>query len=296
MSLTPKIKLTRRRLAANRANAHRSRGAATPAGKARSAVANLRHGFYSQAQDEALVALGEDPDDLRRLAQSLMDDLQPSAGLETEVVKRMIRALWRLQRSDRIQDSLAVQRVRNGIQQKNLLSAPQLTRVYDTYERLTALSVALQRPDYNPSAAEIQAFEGGFGRETPADIQKLFPLLRALREAARNKPAPAHESHLTERGGTAADEKQAEAARRELADALFKVASTYRRNLDSLTEELEKIQSPENVGALMAPREETAKLMQRMEDSSLRQLWRLTNLLIKVRGGGLTPKHVKNED
>ena len=36
--------------------------------------------------------------------------------------------------------------------------------------------------------------------------------------------------------------------------------------------------------------------MQRMEDSSLRQLWRLTNVLFKVRNGALTHKDVKNED
>ena len=35
--------------------------------------------------------------------------------------------------------------------------------------------------------------------------------------------------------------------------------------------------------------------MQRMEDSSLGQLWRLTNVLFKVRNGALTRKDVKNE-
>jgi hypothetical protein len=32
-----------------------------------------------------------------------------------------------------------------------------------------------------------------------------------------------------------------------------------------------------------------------MEDSSLRQLWRLTNVLSKVRNGALTHRDVKNE-
>jgi hypothetical protein len=36
--------------------------------------------------------------------------------------------------------------------------------------------------------------------------------------------------------------------------------------------------------------------MQRMEDSSLRQLLRLTNVLFKVRNGALTQRDVKNED
>jgi len=46
----------------------------------------------------------------------------------------------------------------------------------------------------------------------------------------------------------------------------------------------------------MAPNDENAKFMQRMEDFSPRQLWRLTNTLIKVRNGALTHKDVRNED
>ena len=47
--------------------------------------------------------------------------------------------------------------------------------------------------------------------------------------------------------------------------------------------------------ALMAPKDENALLMQRMEDSTLRQSWWLTNVLIRVRNGALTQKDVKNE-
>ena len=36
---------------------------------------------------------------------------------------------------------------------------------------------------------------------------------------------------------------------------------------------------------LMTPQDENAVLMRRVEDSSLRQLWRLTNTLINVRHG-----------
>jgi hypothetical protein len=47
---------------------------------------------------------------------------------------------------------------------------------------------------------------------------------------------------------------------------------------------------------LMAPDDENAMFMQRMKDPRLRQLWRLTNTLIKVRNRALTHKDVKNED
>ncbi len=53
-------------------------------------------------------------------------------------------------------------------------------------------------------------------------------------------------------------------------------------------EQLDNLQSPENLAALVAPQDEKSLLMQRMEDSNLRQLWRLTNVLFKVRNGALT--------
>jgi hypothetical protein len=71
---------------------------------------------------------------------------------------------------------------------------------------------------------------------------------------------------------------------------------SYRRACVQLSEQVENMQSPENLAAMMAPQDENALLMQRMEDSSLRQLWRLTNVLFKVRNGALTRRDVKNED
>ena len=62
----------------------------------------------------------------------------------------------------------------------------------------------------------------------------------------------------------------------------------FAKDLDSLLEECDQVRSPENIAALMAPRDEKSLLMQRMEDSNLRQLWRLTNILVKVRNGALT--------
>ena len=59
--------MTEKNLEAHRRNGRQSHGAATPEGKERARAANLRHGYYSDMRDDALVALGEDPADLAAL-------------------------------------------------------------------------------------------------------------------------------------------------------------------------------------------------------------------------------------
>ena len=69
--------------------------------------------------------------------------------------------------------------------------------------------------------------------------------------------------------------------------------ASYRRACVKFAEQLDEMRSPENLAAMMAPQDEKSLLMQRMEDSGLRQLWRLTNVLFKIRNGALKQKDVK---
>ena len=116
MSLVKKPILTPRRLAANRSNGRLSCGPATPEGIERMRAANLRHGFYSQAQGEALRALGEDPAEFEHLLESLMATWEPADHFQTRLVSRLARALWRMERGDRIQESMAVAAREDGRQ------------------------------------------------------------------------------------------------------------------------------------------------------------------------------------
>jgi hypothetical protein len=50
------------------------------------------------------------------------------------------------------------------------------------------------------------------------------------------------------------------------------------------------------LAALAAPQDEDGLLMQRMKDSNLHRVWRLTDMLSKLRNGAPTPRDVKNED
>jgi hypothetical protein len=257
----------------------------TPAGKARAAKANLRHGFYSESPQEVLIALGEDPVQYKRLVESLENNLTES--LEGQLVRRIARALWRMQRAERMQDGLAVKRVQSGLQKEQLMAGPRMLEIDDIYERLAAIGRMMNNPDSPRSPAEIEALMNAFGAAPPDDVQKLFPLLRSFGEAALKSPGPANENGDTGPIPSTDKEQEREAARQKLDAGLQQVILHYGRTREMLMEIFDKVQSPENVAALMAPRDENALLMQRMEDSNLRQLWRLTNMLAKVRNGAL---------
>lgn len=87
---------------ANRANALKSTGPKTEAGKTVVRLNALRHGLLAAAP----VMVGEDSGEYAALCDRLNDELSPVGVLEEQIVLRMAGALWRLRRLSHIEAGL----------------------------------------------------------------------------------------------------------------------------------------------------------------------------------------------
>lgn len=282
MSLIRKRRLTEKGVAANRAKARQSRGAATPLGKTHSAAARLRHGFFSNRADEPIAELGEDPKEYARLLESLVEDLQPREGLEAELVLRIRRTLWRMRRVERMEDGAALKRVHAALRAQDLGLGPKLLQVHENRQRLLDLWEALKCADYIPSPDAVDELAAGFGDASGPDLQNLFKLLQALTDAGVETQDPSSECAAPAALKTTR-EAERKAARSEVVQALDKLIVNARMALDMLLDESKRIRSPENIAAIMACEDSSKRLTQRMADSNIRDLWRLTRILLTLK-------------
>jgi hypothetical protein len=85
---------TEKQLQANRANARKSTGPRTQAGKARSRLNSRKHGLTAKM----LIIAGENADDFDELRAELLEEHNPQSSLECELVERLVGILWRLRR------------------------------------------------------------------------------------------------------------------------------------------------------------------------------------------------------
>jgi hypothetical protein len=220
------------------------------------------------------------------MMKSLESDV--AQAMEEQVVGCIGRTLWRMKRAERMQDGLAVKRVRKGTEMEEYVATPQRVHIHGIYENLCALARRINNPDPTPSRDEIEALIDVFGAEAPDTVKAVFPLYRAYWEAAWKVPTPAAGEGNSSLAAEAAQPEK-EAVSEKLKAVLDPLCMHYSRAHYMGLERLDLIQSPENIAALMAPKDQNALLMQKMEDSNLRQLWRLTSILMKVRSGALDP-------
>jgi cell division protein FtsB len=243
--------------------------------QANSAAADFRKGICTETQVELLMALGEEPQDYRRMMESLLEDLEPRAGLESQLVEQMGETFWRMRRVQRMRDGLALKSIENWLGVETMTAGKQAAQVVELLEPFEQLEQALSPRGEGPTAAEIDEFVRAHKGEASERMREFLVLLESLK-------APMEKRQRRYVRRKARNQLVA------LMDPLEKLAWRYSRRY-------EKVNSPESLAAMMATDDPRGVLLQKMEDSHLRRLWRLTNTLAKVRQGALHKKDVKND-
>jgi len=296
MSLTPKRRLTERKLAANRRNAARSCGPITPEGRARSAAAKLRHGFYSKSQEVALTALGEDPREFKRRLESLLTSYQPADALEWGLVVQMARAQWRMERFHRMAESLMVEHLEKMRKNKQVGEAILLAPLFDKYERLNELGGAVCMTWKTPLGPEaLQVFEKCRGDLPAEKARQVLQLMLRLREPGAQGDFGPSAKMLEEHGEIPAAEEKEErnAASRDLMALLAEEVEPLEMRIRG--EDPDEARRQIERDLMLAGAQPEAAILNREEESCLRQLWRTTNLLLKIQKNAETQRDVKNE-
>src|SRR5262245_60388738 len=104
-----------KQLNANRANAKKSTGPQSQAGKDRSRINSRKHGLTGKM----LIIVGENADDFDELRAALIDEHDPQSTLECELVERLAGILWRLRRVPFFEAAILDARHQRVTNQKN---------------------------------------------------------------------------------------------------------------------------------------------------------------------------------
>ncbi|WP_165072399.1 hypothetical protein [Paludisphaera rhizosphaerae] len=103
---------TEAQIRANRANAQKSTGPKSDAGKARARMNALKHGMRSK---NGPVLPHEDPAELEARVNLWVEDWEPQNAIERELVERAAKASWALERAERYEAALLARRVRRAM-------------------------------------------------------------------------------------------------------------------------------------------------------------------------------------
>ena len=182
MALVKKPVMTEENQAAHRRNGRKSRGAATAEGKERARAANLRHGYYSQERDEAQRALGEDPAELAALLEGAQAEWRPAGIFQARVAERLGRLLWRMERAERIQESLVAGQMREHAKRRQHVLLQTRYKVIDLRSILELLDDKAADPRFYTPREYFRMFTRAFGEGMDEHEKEIFQLMHRLRK------------------------------------------------------------------------------------------------------------------
>lgn len=160
-----------RQIAANRANASKSTGPRTQAGKDRSRMNALKHGLTAYHN----ILPTESEAEYLQLRDAYWEDLDPATPLEAFFVERLIAAAWRLTRAGNLETALMVAE----------LADPNLLPLGAEATPHVKAAAALRRLSDNSSALHLAV------RQISANSREHARLLRDLNELRKSRSAAA---------------------------------------------------------------------------------------------------------
>lgn len=123
-----KFRMTPARRKAVRANLLKALAAPrTPESRARSRFNDLKHGLYARSMEETLALAGEDPKEFQGLERALAQAFTPRDEEERELVRAVVRAVWRRLRLYRAEARWEIDRMKMLLDWCATLKLPRYT-------------------------------------------------------------------------------------------------------------------------------------------------------------------------
>ena len=317
MALVQMPKMTEKNLAAHQQNGRQSRGAATPQGKERARAANLRHGYYSKINDEALTALGENPQELADLMAGAHEQWRPANPHQVWITERLARLQWKIDRADRMQENAMARPVQRAEKRRRQKALNAHYCYADVHGILSLLQSDTLRPDYYTPPGYFVNFSRAFRVNSGSRMEEIRHLLHRLRKpdgyvaftGRLSAGATAHKGWKEVRelyeDGSPIPQPEIPIAQGEERDNLraelhaLTAAELEEVKLiweDQLLPEADQPLTQQDRDDLAADTYKTTELMRRQEHSCFREYFRLGSLLLKLQANESTEERAKPEN
>ena len=161
------------RAAANKANAQKSTGPRTAAGKQRSKLNALRHGLTGQT----IVLPSEDLAAYQRHSQAFLDECQPKGAVETQLVQSLLDTAWQVNRAAAIETNLFTLGI-TEMEDRVRANHP---------EAETALAMALAYREHNRAFANIGIARQRLSRQYERTLAQLRQIQAERRDTEQRQ-------------------------------------------------------------------------------------------------------------
>src|ERR1700720_4278420 len=175
------------RAAVNKANAQKSTGPRTAAGKQRSSLNALRHGLTGHT----IVLPSEDQSAYQRHSHAFLDEYRPKGATETQLVQSLLDTSWQLNRASAVETnlfSLGITEMEDRIRANHP-------------EAETALAMALAYREHTHAFAQISVYTQRLARQferTLVQLRQIQAERRATERSQLDKAAKILKMHKDE--------------------------------------------------------------------------------------------------